>query len=108
MNVVNEGKCEICKQRASSTRTMISHLMRYLTCHAHFVVSDQCRDAIYRFIAGNERKEPVCQADIFSTASLATLFGLPTTTMTQVRDRIIFAFGICTLARSYELNFRIL
>ena len=81
---------------------MVSHLMRYLVSHAHFHVSDPCRDAIS--IAGRERKEPVSQADIFTIDSLTTLFGMPTSTMTQIRDRIIFAFGICTLARSSELN----
>jgi len=95
---------EICKHRASSTRTMVSHLMRYLTSHAHFSVSDKCRDAIYRFIAGKERNEPVSQADIFTVDSINNLLAMPASTMTQIRDRIIFAFGICTLARASELS----
>jgi len=104
VNVANNGTCEICKHKASSTRTMVSHLLRYLKYRVGFTVSERCRDAIYQFIAGKERKEPVSQASIFIIEDIKNLFEQKDPTMPQLRDKLIFAFGVCTLARSSELS----
>ena len=36
----NEGTCVISSHRANSTRTMLSHLLRYLKDHVHFEISE--------------------------------------------------------------------
>jgi len=64
----------------------------------HFKLSDVCRCAL------KGRSQPVNQAKIFSIEEIKALFSKETSTLPQVRDRIIFALGVCTLARSSELK----
>ena len=100
----NMGTCEVVSHKASSTRTMFSHLRKYLKDHVHYVISDACRDSIYRYIICKGRKQPVKQAKIFGVRDIERLFQETPVTMPQIRDKIIFAFGVCTLARSAELS----
>ena len=51
-----KGKCEIDPHRASSTRTMMSHLFKYLKDHVHFIIFDSCRDGLYRYVCGSNEK----------------------------------------------------
>ena len=43
------------------------------------------------------------QAQVFSIDEIHRIFEIVPTTLPQIRDKIIFAFGVCTLARSSEL-----
>jgi len=87
----NMGCCPISSHRASSTRTMFSHLRKYLQDHVHFVLSDACLSVIYRYIGCKERKQPARHAKIFTLEEIASLFKIPSETVTQTRDLLIFA-----------------
>jgi len=97
------GTFAVPSHRASSTRTMFSHLRKYLQDHVHFVISDSCLSVIYRYIGNKEKKQPTRHAKIFKVEEVANLFKIHPETMTQTRDLLIFAIGVCTLARSAEL-----
>jgi len=99
----NEGTIDLSPHRADSTKTMLSHLNRYLKDHVHFELSESCLSIFYRFLGSKERIQGVHHAQIFSVEEIASLYKMPTETMTQTRDLLIFAIGICTLARSAEL-----
>jgi len=100
----NMGTCSVPSHRASSTRTMLSHLMKHLNARAHFTLSEACRRALYKYIDLKGRSQPVNQAKVFSIDEIRAIFSTETATLPQVRDRIIFALGVCTLARSSELK----
>jgi len=58
---------------------------------------------LQEYISGKEKRQPVHHANIFTVEDIAALYKIPAKTMTQTRDLLIFAIGICTLARSAEL-----
>jgi len=78
--------------------------VKHLNERAHFTLSEACRRALYKYIDLKGRSQPVNQAKIFSIEEIKTLFSKESTTLPQVRDKIIFALGVCTLARSSELK----
>ena len=90
--------------KATSTRTMFSHLLKHLHNHAHFSLSDTCRWTLCRYLGMGAKNEPVKQAKIFTIESIEALYKSDPTTIPQIRDKLYFAFGICTLARSSELS----
>ena len=50
------------------------------------------------------KNQPVKQARIFPVDSVDRLFKIEPVTIPQIRDKIFFALGICTLTRSCELT----
>ena len=91
------------KHKASSTRTMFSHLLKYLNSRDDYNVSDKCRLALLKYIESKGKQEPVNQAKVFSIDEIRKIFSINPSTVPQIRDKIIFVLGVCTLARSSEL-----
>jgi len=83
---------------------MLSYLLRYLSVHVHFTLTDACRRALYKYIDVKGKSQPVNQAKIFSVSEIRALFSTEPRTLPQIRDRIIFVLGVTTLARSSELK----
>jgi len=81
-------------EKYANTRTEVSHLLRYLKNHVGF---------IYSFISGKEKKELISQANTFIIEDIKIIYEQEEPTMPQTSDKLIFAFGICTLAISSEL-----
>jgi len=96
-------ECEVVKHKASSTKTMFSHLRKYLEKNLHFVFSEKGLDNIYSYLDTKRKKEPVKQATVFSMDDLTKLFQIEPTTLPQIRDKLLFVFGVCALARKSEL-----
>lgn len=90
------GKIVLPPHKASSTRTMFSHLRRYLNEYVHFKLSDDRRDKIFKYLDKKDNKEPVKQAKVFTAKEIETLFSIETKTVPQIRDKLIFALVICT------------
>jgi len=94
----------VTRRKASSTRTMLSYLMKHLNEHAHMTLSDTCRRTFYKYIDLKGRSQPVNQAKVFTISEIKDFFKKEPSTLPQIRDRIIFVIGVCTLARSSELK----
>jgi len=69
-----------------------------------FLFLNHFLSVVYRYISRKQNQQQVRHAKIFTIEEIQSLFQIPTETMTQTRDLLIFAVGICTLARSTELN----
>jgi len=89
--------------KASSTRTMFSHLRKYLENEGRFVISEHSLKLIYSYLDIKEKKEKTNQARVYTMDQIHDLFKIEPTTLTQIRDKLIFVFGVCALLRLSEL-----
>jgi len=100
----NMGTCPVKRHKASSTRTMLSHLFKHLENHVHFTVSPRCRSLLCTYLGAGTKVQPVNQAKIFTMEDIREIFKTESPTIPKIRDKIYFALGICTLARSSEIR----
>jgi len=100
----DDGEVEIPPHKASSTKTMFSHLRKYLENEVKFTISGHGLKVIYDYMDTKEKKQPSNQAKTFSMEEIQNLFRIEPTTLTQIRDKLVFVFGVCALLRSSELH----
>ena len=99
-----DGEVVIPCHKASSCRTMFSHLRKYLENEVKFSVSERTLKLIYSYLDVKEKKEKTNQARVFSMEQIRDLFKIEPTTITQIRDKLVFVFGVCGLLRISELD----
>ena len=94
---------EIPPHMASSTRTMFSYLHKFLENHKGIVLSKHTKRQCYRYISEKEKKESLKQAPVLSDEEIQKILELDETTVTVLRNKLIFIIGTTVLARAEEL-----